>query len=81
MIRLSKHIADEMAGRRILLSYVEATVAAPDRETTDPTDVTLNRSFKAIPAFGNRVLRAVHRTSGDDVFAVTAHCDRGATQP
>jgi hypothetical protein len=52
----------------------------------DPTDPASSRSFKAIPAFANRVLRVVHRPDGDnipgdDVFVVTAHWDRGAKPP
>ncbi len=78
MIKLSKHTADEMCGRRILLCYIEAALAAPDRVTGDPTDPTLTRSYKAIVKFGNRVLRVVHRLDVADTFVVTAHWDRGA---
>lgn len=77
MIRLSKHTTDEMTGRGISLAYIEAALAAPDRQTPDP-DPALTRAFKAIPEFGNRVLRVVHRPDGADVFVVTATWDRGA---
>ena len=80
MIKLSKHTADEMGGRGILLAYIEATLAAPDRATLDPKDPALTRSFKAIPEFGDRVLRVVHRPDGADVFVVTAHWDRRASR-
>jgi hypothetical protein len=78
MIKLSKHTADEMGERGILLSYIEAALAAPDRVTGDPADPRLTRSYKAIVEFGNRVLRVVHRPDGADTFIVTAHWDRGA---
>jgi hypothetical protein len=78
VIRLSKHTADEMDWRSILLSYIEETLAVPDRVTDDPTDPTLIRSYKSIAAFGGRVLRVVHRPNGADIFVVTAHWDRGA---
>jgi Domain of unknown function (DUF4258) len=78
MIKLSKHTADEMGGRNILLSFIEDALAAPDRVSADPTDPSLSRSYKAIVAFGNRVLRVVHRRVGADIFVVTAHWDRGA---
>jgi hypothetical protein len=86
MIRLSKHITDEMGGRSIRLEYIEATLATPDHVTADPTDAALSRSFKAIPEFANRVLRVVHRPDGNnlrggDIFVVTAHWDRGAKLP
>jgi hypothetical protein len=35
MIKLSKHMVDEMAGRGILLSYIEAALASPDRVAQD----------------------------------------------
>jgi hypothetical protein len=78
MIKLSKHTTDEMGGRKIMLSYIEDALASPDRVTGDPTDPMLTRSYKAIAAFGNRMLRIVHRPDGADVFVVTAHWDRGA---
>jgi hypothetical protein len=37
VIKLSKHTADEMDGRSIILSYIEDTLGAPDRVTDDPT--------------------------------------------
>ena len=78
MIKLSKHAADEMGGRGILQSHIEAALASPDRIAQDATDPTLSRSYKAIPEFANRVLRVVHRSGGNDIFVVTAHWDRGA---
>jgi hypothetical protein len=78
MIKLSKHRTDEMEGRGILLSYIEAALTAPDRVAQDATDPALSRSCKIIPEFENRVLRVVHRADGDDIFVVTAHWDRGA---
>ena len=51
---------------------------SPDRVAQDVTEPALSRSYKVISEFGNRVLRVVHRTDGDDIFVVTAHWDRGA---
>ena len=42
-------------------------------------DPTLTRSFGPLPAFGDRMLRVVHRPDGSDVFVVTATWDRGAS--
>jgi hypothetical protein len=78
MIKLSKHTADEMNRRGIALAYIAAVIAAPERSMIDPKDAALTRSFRAIPDFGNRVLRVVHRPDGPDIFVVTAHWDRGA---
>ena len=78
MVKLSKYTTDEMEGRGILLSYIEAALTSPDRVVQDMTDPALSRSYKVIPEFGNRVLRVVHRRDGDNIFVVTAHWDRGA---
>jgi hypothetical protein len=80
MIKLSKHTADEMARRGIAMPYIEDVIVAPAWSEPDQKDPSLTRSFKPIPAFGNRVLRVVHRPDGTDVFIVTAHWDRGASR-
>jgi cytidylate kinase len=77
-ITLSNHTMREMGSRRIMLVYIESALAAPDTVTPDSSDPALSRSFKAIGAFGNRVLRVVHRPHGTGTFVVTAHWDRGA---
>ena len=41
MVKLSKHTADEMEGRGILLSYIEAALTSPDRVVRDLTNPAL----------------------------------------
>ena len=77
MIKLSRHTAEEMDGRRIRLAYIELALASPDRRMPDPNP-GLTRSYKSIPEFGGRVLRVFHRPDGADVFIITATWDRGA---
>lgn len=77
-VRLSVHVQRQMPLRGITLDYIEAVLASPTRTTPDPNDATLTRSFGRIAAFGNRMLRVVHRPQGADVFVVTATWDRGA---
>jgi hypothetical protein len=78
MIRLTKHAKEAMALRRIALEWVESTIAAPERIEADPRHPDLERSYKAIPAFGGRVLRVVHRRARADIIVITVHFDRGA---
>ena len=78
MIRLTDHAERELRRRGIAREWVEATVVTPDWSGQDPRDPALTRSFKAITAFGDRVLRVVHRPDRDDMLVVTAHFDRGA---
>ncbi len=77
-IKLSKHTAREMGGRGILFAYIVSVIGSPERTMVDPNDPKLTRAFRAIPEFGGRVLRVVHRPDGADIFVVTAHWDRGA---
>lgn len=78
MIRLSAH-AEEMAEeRRITIAWIEATVTQPDWTAPNPRDLSLTRSYRAIPERAGRILRVVHRPDGPDILVVTALFDRGA---
>lgn len=63
--------------RGLSTTWVEWTINAPDW-TMPHTDPALTQSFKAVPAFGGRILKVVHRTVGSDILGVTAHFDRSA---
>ena len=78
MIRLSKHAQEAIDRRQIDPAWVEAAVNSPDRVEPDPRHPERTRAYKAIAAFGDRVLRVVHRPDGDDILVITAHFDRGA---
>lgn len=77
-VKLSLHVQREMPGRGITVEYIEAVLANPIYTEPDRADPSLTRSFGRIAAFGNRMLRVVHRPAGTDVFVVTATWDRGA---
>lgn len=74
---LPAHAAEAMELRGIERAWVEAAVANPDRTEPDPQPGR-TRSFKAIAAFGGRVLRVVHRPAEDGGMVITTHFDRGA---
>jgi hypothetical protein len=57
---------------------IEATVTNPEWTVADPFRLGVTRSFRAIPEFGNRVLRVAHRPENADIFVLTAFWDRGA---
>jgi Domain of unknown function (DUF4258) len=76
-IVLSVHAAEAIELRGIDLAWVEATISDPDRTEPDPRPGR-TRSFKAIAAFGGRVLRVVHRPAEDGVTVITTYFDRGA---
>lgn len=80
MTRLTLHVQRRIAERRLMLAWIEATLANPDWTLPDP-DPMLVRAYKVIPDFGMRVLRVVYRLDGADILVVTAHFDRGARRP
>ena len=77
-VRLTKHAREAMEVRSIPLDWVEDAITAPDWRRPDPAFPDRTRSYKAIAAFGNRVLRVVHRPDGPDTVVITVHFDRGA---
>ena len=60
---LTQHAHKAIAEREIPIEWVERTLEEPELILPDPDDATVERFFKRIPEFGNRVLRvAVNRT-------------------
>jgi hypothetical protein len=78
MIRLTKHAQEAIGLRGIDIAWLEATANSPDFVEADPRHPARTRSYKAIVAYGGRVLRVVHRSERDDIVIITAHFDRGA---
>ena len=74
---LSTHAVEGLELRGIDRAWVEATVANPDHTAPDPR-LGRTRSYKAISAFGARVLRVVHCPAEDGVRVISAYFDRGA---
>jgi len=77
VIRLTQHAQGALQRRGLQVEWIEVAILAPDWTTRDP-DPLLTRSYKVIADVGGRVLRVVHRPSGDDTLVVTAHFDRDA---
>lgn len=81
MIILSQHLATRMNQKRLTMAHIELAIAAPDWTQPDRAWPGVTVSFKAIPGFGNRIIRVAHRPAGADIFVITAHWDRGARRP
>jgi hypothetical protein len=79
-IILSQHLAAELSEKKLTVAYIEAAVLAPDW-TRPGRWAGSSEAFKAIPEFGNRVVRVAHRPMGPDIFVITAYWDRGARRP
>ena len=78
MIRFTKHAQEAISKRGIAIAWIEAAINAPDRVERDPRHPKRTRSYKAIAAYGGRVLRVVHRPDDADIIVITVHFDRGA---
>jgi hypothetical protein len=78
MIRFTLHAVEMMEARAIDRAWVTDTVERPSRIALDPRDVSLTRSYRAIPEAKGRVLRVVHRLDGRDRLIITVHFDRDA---
>jgi hypothetical protein len=77
-IRYSKHAQRRLIQRAIPQTWVETTIANPDRQLPDSRDARLTRAYKKLEAAGGHVLRVVYTTAGNDVVVVTAFLDRDA---
>ena len=66
-----------MARRVISFEWVELTVTSPALRVRDPDDPDLERFFRRIPDFGDRVLRVVVNTTVARWRVVSVYFDRG----
>ena len=56
---LTEHARKVLEERKIPVEWLEHTLFNPDLTTPDPDDDLLERCFRCIPEFDNRVLRVV----------------------
>jgi hypothetical protein len=78
---LTEHARDSLEKRKIELSWVEKTIAAPEAVEPDPVDPDLEHRLARIPDWGNRVLRVIVNRSATPLRIVTAFFDRRRTIP
>ena len=73
----TEHAKRAMVTRRIAREWVEAAVEAPVLRTRDAVDPEIERFYRRVPEFGNRVLRVAVNTSGEPWRVVSTFFDRG----
>ena len=78
LIRLTRHARERVDAGEVEAEWIEAPIRVPDWTASDPRRPNVSLSFKAIAAFGGRVLRVAHRPDDAHILAVTAFFDRGA---
>ena len=72
----SQHALKVLAERDIPLAWVERTLAAPELTLPDPTDAAVERFFRRIPEYGDRVLRVAVNTTVEPHRVVSVFFDR-----
>ena len=73
----TRHAAQAMQERMILPDWVESVVTEPAMRTADPNDPDVERFFRRIPEYGDRVLRVAVNTSVAPWRVVSVFFDRG----
>lgn len=74
---LSTHAGNTIRERKIRIEWIEATLSNPTLTEPHPDDVTLIHALRAIPEFGDRVLRVIYNQTKQPPHVVTAFFDRG----
>ena len=72
----TKHARDVIAERGIHLAWVEATLREPQLREPDPNDPMVERFYRRIPDYGNRVLRVAVNTQVAPWRIVSVFFDR-----
>lgn len=75
---LTAHARRSVLEREIDLSWIELTIADPDRSEPDPLRPGVERRFRRIPEFGDRILRVALVESPAEIRILTAFFDRKA---
>lgn len=71
------HAEEALRTRAIDRAWVLATLAAPDWSEVDASPGR-TRAFRAIPEYGNRILRVVYEKTDSERIIVTLFFDRKA---
>ncbi len=74
---LSTHARTTVRERNIRAEWIAATLSAPTANESDPDDPMLIHALRAIPEFGDRVLRVIYNQTRQPPHVVTAFFDRG----
>ncbi len=73
---LSIHATTTIRERKIAPEWIAATLSDPARTEPDPDDATLTHALRAIPEYGDRVLRVIYNHEKTPLHIVTVFFDR-----
>jgi hypothetical protein len=73
---MTKHARKALEERDVLIEWLERTLSAPELVLPDPDEATVERHYRRIPEFGNRVLRVAVNTAVEPRRVVSVFFDR-----
>jgi Domain of unknown function (DUF4258) len=80
-LQFTKHAEDAIIERELDLRWIERTVKEPEWSHPDPRRPGVERRFRSVPEFGDRVLRVVCFESAKEIRILTVFFDRDARKP
>ena len=75
---LTAHARLRLRERAIDPKWIDETVHTPEWTEADPRDATLERRFRTIPSFGNRILRVACVETDSRIRIISIMFDRNA---
>jgi hypothetical protein len=78
---LTQHARDAIEEREIDSAWIERTVRTPDWAVSDAVRPGVERRFRVIPEYGNRVLRVGCYETTLEIRILTVFFDRDAKRP
>ena len=76
-LEYTKHALDVIDERKIPVEWIERTVSGPALRLPDRDDPEVERFFRSIPEYGDRVLRVAVNTNVATWRVVSVFFDRG----
>lgn len=77
----TQHAQDTIGERLIEIDWIERTVREPEWTAADPKRQEIERRFRTIPEFGNRVPRVACYETTLEIRIITIFFDRRAKLP
>jgi hypothetical protein len=80
-LRFTRHAEDAIVERELDQRWIERAVREPEWSYPDPTRAGVERRFRPIPEYGQRVLRVVCVETEQEIRVLTVFFDRDARKP
>lgn len=79
-LHFTTHAEDVIREWKLDIAWVEATVRQPEWPHPDPFRPDVERRFRRIPEFDNRILRVACFETADEIRIITVFFDRDARE-